>query len=61
MSKPDDCDATRSIRTQHMPPPIPDRRYDWSAVRDGYDAGDPIGRGATEQQAIDDLIEQEQL
>ena len=40
-------------------PPIPIREYDWSAIRDYYDAGDPIGYGRTEQEAIDNLKEQE--
>jgi hypothetical protein len=39
-------------------PPIPSRDADWSAVLDGYDAGDPIGRGRTEEKAIEDLIDQ---
>jgi hypothetical protein len=40
-------------------PPIPIRNYDWSAVREGYDEGDLIGHGKTEQEAIDDLVCQE--
>lgn len=44
------------IETEYVYPPIPDRRFDWSAVRHGYDIGDPIGRGPTEQDAIDDLL-----
>ena len=40
-------------------PPIPDRRFDWSAIRESYDEGDLIGYGKTEQEAIDDLKEQE--
>lgn len=40
-------------------PPIPDRRFDWSAIREGYDEGDLIGYGNTEQAAIDNLKEQE--
>lgn len=36
-------------------PPIPDRRFDFSATRDSYDDGDLIGYGKTEQEAIDDL------
>ena len=32
--------------------------YAWSATETGYDRGDPIGYGATEQEAIDDLIGQ---
>lgn len=40
-------------------PPIPIRKYDWSAYRDGYDEGDLIGYGETEQEAIYDLLIQE--
>ena len=42
-------------------PPIPDRRWDWSAVdADTYggDAGEPVGYGRTEQEAIADLLRQ---
>lgn len=52
------------IETTYDPPPIPTRACDWSAVdRDTYDAdpgshGDVVGRGPTEQAAIDDLLEQ---
>lgn len=51
------------IRTEHVFPPIPDRRFDWSAVDDDtYDGAEdshcPIGRGATEAEAIADLKEQ---
>jgi len=31
---------------------------DWQATEDGYDQGDPVGYGSTEQEAIDDLIDQ---
>lgn len=48
------------ILTTHEFPPIPVRDMDWSAVRDGYEPGCPIGRGPTEADAIADLIEQEQ-
>ena len=37
------------IITACVYPPIPIRRYDWNAVREGYDEGDPVGWGATEQ------------
>lgn len=40
-------------------PPIPIRKYDWSAIREGYDDGNLIGYGKTKQDAIDDLMEQE--
>lgn len=44
------------IITRNVCPPIPVRCFDWEAVTDDYDEGEPIGRGATEQEAIDDLI-----
>lgn len=52
-----------NIRTTFEYPPIPDRRFDWSAVDDDiYDGAEnsncPIGRGETEIEAIDDLLEQ---
>ena len=47
------------IITDHTYPPIPDRKYDWSAIRESYDEGDLIGYGRTEQEAINDLISQE--
>lgn len=47
------------IITEFIYPPIPDRNYDWEAVRENYDAGDLIGYGRTEQDAINNLIEQE--
>jgi len=40
-------------------PPIPIRNYDWSAIREDYDEGDLIGTGRTEQDAINDLVCQE--
>lgn len=52
--------ARIELATRHVFPPIPDRRFDWSAVdRDTYDGeGSPIGWGRTEQDAIDDLLSQ---
>lgn len=47
------------IITNHVFPPIPIRTHDWSAYRDGYEAGDPIGWGETKEAAIADLKEQE--
>jgi hypothetical protein len=52
-----------NIRTNYDYPPIPVRQFDWSAIDDDtYDGADdsscPIGHGATEQDAIDDLLEQ---
>ena len=51
------------IRTEFVCPPIPIRNFDWSAVDDDTydgapDAHCPIGWGATEQAAIDDLLAQ---
>ena len=48
------------IITEFVYPPIPIRRYDWSAVREGYDEGDPVGWGRTEQEAINELLEMEE-
>lgn len=46
------------IRTSNDQPPITDRHYDWSAVTDDYEPGQPIGHGPVEQEAIEDLIDQ---
>ena len=55
------------IHTDHVQPPIPIRDMDWSAVTDDYDcdcdqdgffSSDPVGYGRTEQDAINDLLEQ---
>jgi hypothetical protein len=47
------------IRTEHVYPPIPIRDFDWSAARDGYEPGAPIGYGRTEAEAIAALLEKE--
>lgn len=52
------------VHTNFDYPPIPVRTMDWSAVSDNYDGAEDssnrsqIGRGATEQEAIADLLEQ---
>jgi hypothetical protein len=54
------------IVTSYWAKPIPDRRFDWSAVTEDYEAWyddgawhqSPIGYGETEQQAIEALLEQ---
>jgi hypothetical protein len=46
------------IITRYDPPPIPDRRFDWTAIEDNYDLGRPVGYGETEKDAEDDLITQ---
>jgi hypothetical protein len=43
------------IRTTYVYPPIPIRQFDWCATDDNYEPGCPIGFGATEQEAIDNL------
>lgn len=55
--------STHKIITAHDYPPIPVRSFDWSAVLDGYDGApdagfQPVGHGATEREAIEDLLEQ---
>ncbi len=47
------------IITSYDYPPILIRDYDWSAIREDYEPGDLIGIGITEQDAIDDLVRQE--
>jgi hypothetical protein len=48
------------IVTRHDPKPIPTNRFDWSAIDDNtYDGpGCPVGYGATEAEAIADLLDQ---
>lgn len=57
------------IRTELVYPPIPIRTMDWQAVLDNYEPGEPdedgtyhgggpIGHGATEAEAIADLMVQ---
>ena len=45
------------IDTYCDPKPIPLRDFDWVATFDGYDVGDPVGYGRTEQEAIDALLD----
>jgi hypothetical protein len=45
------------IKTFYDPPSIPMRCSDWSAIDDDtYDYDQPVGYGATEQEAIEDLL-----
>lgn len=48
------------IITSYWQKPIPTNKFDWQAIDDDtYDGpGCSIGLGATEQEAIDDLLEQ---
>jgi hypothetical protein len=43
--------------TSNIHPPIPLRDYDWCAFRQGYEPGDTIGYGETEEAAINDFYE----
>ena len=48
----------RAISTTLTTPPIPFTDWDWQAVEEGYDEGDPVGYGATEAAAINDVLDQ---
>lgn len=61
--------TTSQIVTTYDPKPIPGRAFDWSATttnfdaswegsETGYVANEPVGYGATEQAAVQDLKEQ---
>jgi hypothetical protein len=43
-------------KTSFVYPPIPVRDFDWQAYMEGYEPGDALGHGATEAQAIADLL-----
>jgi hypothetical protein len=49
-----------TIVTDYWPKPVPTSRWDWTAVREDYDAADdsipPVGLGSTEKEAIEDLM-----
>lgn len=53
-------ETTRKIITKHVYPPIPIRHCDWSAHFDDVGQEGLIGRGKTEQAAIDDLLSQQE-
>ena len=61
MSTPVWVGNTSEIRVSYDPPPIPMRKFDWSAARDDYDEGWPIGWGRTKDEAIADLLAQEEM
>jgi hypothetical protein len=52
------CVTSAAIITSQQNPPIPSRRFDWAAVQEGYDEGDAVGYGPTEQAAIACLMGQ---
>jgi len=45
----------RKIITVNTYPPIPDRRFDWCAYRDGEEEHGHYGWGRTEAEALEDL------
>ena len=45
-----------NIQTTFVYPPIPVRSFDWQAYVDGYEPGDALGHGATEAEAVADLL-----
>lgn len=47
----------RIIVTVYDAPPIPFRGVDWHAIYEGTEETGPYGRGATEDEAIANLIE----
>ena len=51
-------DAVMRIVTLYTPQPIPSRDWDWTALDDDtYDgSGSPLGHGATQAEAIEDLM-----
>lgn len=49
----------RNIVTSNICPPIPWRTFDWCAYRDGTEEQGPYGYGATEAEAVRDLLEEE--
>ena len=49
----------REVKTRFVYPPVPSRAFDWSAKYEDDDERGPVGWGATEQAAIDDLRAQD--
>lgn len=50
------------IITRWVNPPIPERGFDWCATFEGYEPGEPIGYGRSEQDAVSALFDsREQL
>jgi len=52
--------ALPKIITRHVYPPIPLRSFDWCAYRDGQEELGGYGYGRTEQEAVADLLFQEE-
>jgi len=50
--------SATKILADYWPKPIPTSRFDWTAVTDGYEPGQPVGYGRTREEAIADLRQQ---
>lgn len=50
----------RKIVATFWAKPIPIRQFDWEAARDGHEPPEPVGYGKTREEAIADLLEQEE-
>lgn len=53
-------DRDNPIRVTFIRPPIPTTKFDWSACRDDYEPGRPVGFGPTAEEAVRDLLETEE-
>lgn len=49
-------ERTLRIKTHHVYPPIPVRSFDWCAWFDNFGEEGPTGNGATEAEAIEELM-----
>lgn len=47
----------KKVDLRFVYPPIPDRRFDWAASSVEYDLDDPVGSGATKEEALQDFLE----
>lgn len=52
---------TYSILTTFVNPPLPINNFDWEAVYQDSNEGDPIGYGSTQDEAIEDLLSKTEL
>ena len=46
---------TIRINIEYVRLPIPDRDFDYCATYEGYEPGNPLGYGATAEEAAEDL------
>lgn len=50
-------ERSMKINITYEPKPIPTKRFDYCATLDGYEPGDPLAYGSTEQEATEKLLE----